>query len=99
MVDTGRFDTRRCGGCEGLGAHSPKCFTQPGYLWRRYADGLKALAVEIGSNDVRAANQLYALEGEMRDRWVRAVVAHKEPDAPPITDKPSRMSLWLRPPP
>lgn len=31
-------DRPGCGGCAGLGAHSPCCPTQPGWAWRRAAD-------------------------------------------------------------
>lgn len=59
---------RDCGGCKGLGAHSPRCHTQPGYFWRRLADDAESLGDNIGSNDYEAANTAYALAGRFRKR-------------------------------
>ena len=57
-----------CGGCRGMGAHSPRCHTQPGSLWRRCADLAEALGDMIGSNSVELANEAYSLAFELRKR-------------------------------
>ncbi|QXG07417.1 hypothetical protein RitSun_47 [Mycobacterium phage RitSun] len=58
-----------CGGCEGSGAHSPRCITQPGSVWRRLADQAEALGDVIGSNDAEAANTVYRLAGRFMKKW------------------------------
>ena len=55
-----------CGGCEGLGAHSPRCTTQPGWHWRRLADQAEGLGDNIGANAPELANAAYALAGALR---------------------------------
>ncbi|QIG58783.1 hypothetical protein SEA_DATBOI_119 [Gordonia phage DatBoi] len=57
-----------CGGCRDLGAHSPRCWTQPGALWRRLADRADELADMVGPNDYEAANIAYDLAGRFRAR-------------------------------
>lgn len=54
-----------CGGCQGLGKHSPRCDTQPGWYWRRFADQARCLADAIGVNDPALANQAYALADDL----------------------------------
>ena len=55
-----------CGGCRGLGKHSPRCHTQPGALWRRLADMAESLGDQIGSNDTTLANRAYDLMSSLR---------------------------------
>lgn len=55
-----------CGGCRGLGAHSPRCMTQPGWMWRRLYDQAEALGDAIGSNDPGAANMAYAIAARLK---------------------------------
>lgn len=57
-----------CGGCEGLGAHSPRCTTRPGWRFRRWADEVGTLADEIGANDPVASNGLYAVRAVLLER-------------------------------
>ncbi|AXH70504.1 hypothetical protein HOT75_gp117 [Gordonia phage Daredevil] len=57
-----------CGGCRGLGGHSPRCHTQPGAHWRRLEDLAERLGDSIGPNDMAAANMAYAVAGRMRAR-------------------------------
>ena len=57
-----------CGGCQGLGAHSPRCPTQPGHRWRRLADQAKSLGDQIGPKDPEAANHAYWIADRMRQR-------------------------------
>ena len=57
-----------CGGCRGLGGHSPRCHTQPGALWRRLADMAESLGDQIGGNDTTLANQAYDLMVSLRVR-------------------------------
>lgn len=54
-----------CGGCKGLGAHSPRCHTQPGYHWRRLRDQAGSLGDQIGSNAPALANAAYALAAQL----------------------------------
>ncbi|QNL30575.1 hypothetical protein SEA_SPEEDDEMON_1250 [Gordonia phage SpeedDemon] len=61
-------DPAACGGCRGLGAHSPRCWTQPGFEWKRLADKAEALGDQIGANDHEAANTAYALAARFRAR-------------------------------
>ena len=61
-----------CGGCQGLGAHSPRCNTQPGFLWRKIADAAEDLGDMIGANDGQMANQAYRMAGEAKGRWEAA---------------------------
>lgn len=72
-----------CGGCRGLGAHSPRCFTQPGFLWLRWKDQAEALGDGIGSNDPALANQAYALAADLERHWqrTRAVTETLAPEA------------------
>lgn len=55
-----------CGGCLGLGAHSRRCRTQPGWFWYRLQDMADELGDLIGSNDPEAANMAYAVAGRMK---------------------------------
>jgi len=57
-----------CGGCQGLGKHSPRCPTQPGWHWRRFADQARCLADAIGVNDPALANRAYALADDLLQR-------------------------------
>lgn len=50
-----------CGGCQGLGAHSPRCSTQPGAMWFVLSDMASSLGDAIGSNDPGLANVAYNL--------------------------------------
>ena len=61
-----------CGGCQGLGAHSPRCSTQPGYRWRIAYDMADELGDIIGSSDIEAANRAYAIAGLMKKKWREA---------------------------
>lgn len=63
-----------CGGCEGLGAHSSRCSTRPGFLWRRLADDAESLGDHIGSNDPGSANMAYSISARMRQKWIEASV-------------------------
>jgi hypothetical protein len=76
-------DERACGGCNGLGAHSRRCHTQPGFLWRIFEDKAEELGDLIGSNDPEAANTAYALAARMRakaaDRAAAVVRVGEEP--------------------
>ena len=66
---TDDFATRGgCGGCRGMGAHSPRCHTQPGHLWRKLSDMAEGLGDQIGSNDVELANEAYSLASELRKK-------------------------------
>lgn len=58
-----------CGGCQGLGAHSRRCPTQPGWHWCKLADEAEHLGDMIGSNDPGLANMAYTIEAGMRARW------------------------------
>lgn len=58
-----------CGGCEGLGAHSPRCLTQPGSYWKRMADMADQLGDMIGANDMHAANSAYSIAARMTIKW------------------------------
>lgn len=58
-----------CGGCRGLGGHSPRCHTQPGWLWRKFADMAEDLGDNIGANDPEAANTAYSLAAQLKQRW------------------------------
>ncbi|AXQ64787.1 hypothetical protein SEA_LEROY_85 [Gordonia phage Leroy] len=64
-VTTSTYD-RSCGGCEGKGAHSPRCRTQPGWFFRRLADQAAALGDAIGPNDYDAANTAWVLAARLR---------------------------------
>lgn len=64
-ITTSAYD-RSCGGCEGQGAHSPRCHTQPGWLYRRLADQAEKLGDAIGPNDYDAANTAWALAARLR---------------------------------
>ena len=57
-----------CGGCKGLGAHSPRCHTQPGFFWRRLRDQADSLGDQIGSNAPDLANTAYALAAHLHAR-------------------------------
>ena len=57
-----------CGGCKGLGSHSRRCRTQPGWLWHRYEDMAEELGDLIGSNDIESANMAYAIAARMNAR-------------------------------
>ena len=57
-----------CGGCRGLGGHSPRCHTQPGALWRRLADMAESLGDQIGGNDTTMANRAYDLSASLKVR-------------------------------
>lgn len=67
-----------CGGCRGLGAHSPRCITQPGFGWRKIADAADELGDMIGSSDTEMANQCYKMAARAAKRWLEAVEAAKE---------------------
>lgn len=54
-----------CGGCQGLGLHSRRCRTQPGWLWYRLQDMAEELGDLIGSNDPVSANHAYAISARM----------------------------------
>ena len=54
-----------CGGCQGLGKHSPRCDTQPGWHWRILADQAMNLADDIGPNHPALANQAYELADDL----------------------------------
>lgn len=58
----------QCGGCDGKGAHSRRCTTQPGWLWHRLHDAADELGDLIGSNDPEAANMAYAIAARMKAR-------------------------------
>lgn len=58
-----------CGGCEGRGAHSPRCLTQPGSLWRRLYDRADSLGDAIGPNDIELANSAYTLAARLKQKW------------------------------
>ena len=55
-----------CGGCDGLGAHSRRCRTQPGWFWERLYDQADSLGDLIGSNDPESANMAYAIAARMK---------------------------------
>lgn len=59
---------RSCGGCEGLGSHSPRCTTQPGWHFQRLMDMADSLGDRIGANDMESANAAYRIAGRMRAR-------------------------------
>ena len=67
----GRFPDE-CGGCQGLGAHSPRCRTRPGFIWKILADKAEGLGDTIGANDYEAANTAYGLAGRFKKRWEEA---------------------------
>jgi len=58
-----------CGGCQGLGAHSPRCFRQPGWRWKTAYDIADELGDLIGVHDSELANAAYALAGQLKKRW------------------------------
>ena len=62
----------KCGGCQGLGAHSPRCHEQPGWLWRRLYDRADSLGDAIGPNDIAAANLAYTIAARMKQKWSEA---------------------------
>jgi hypothetical protein len=66
----------RCGGCKGLGAHSRRCRTRPGWFWYRLQDDAECLGDMIGSNDCEAANMAYAIAVRMRARAEAARSEH-----------------------
>jgi hypothetical protein len=43
VIDEMGWNADRCGGCRGLGGHSPRCVTQPGWRWRKAADGAESI--------------------------------------------------------
>ncbi|QBI97377.1 hypothetical protein SEA_FANCYPANTS_39 [Mycobacterium phage Fancypants] len=55
-----------------IGAHSSRCSSQPGSMWRRLADQAEALGDVIGANDAEAANTVYRLAGRFMKRWEEA---------------------------
>ena len=57
-----------CGGCRNLGAHSPRCHTQSGYRWVRWADIAESLGDQIGPNDMKLSTMAWVLAGELRLR-------------------------------
>lgn len=57
-----------CGGCKGVGAHSRRCRTQPGWNWHRLEDLAERLGDSIGSSDPEAANMAYTIQGRMKAR-------------------------------
>ena len=61
-----------CGGCKGLGAHTRRCRTQPGWLWFRLEDMADELGDLIGSNDPESANMAYAIAGRMKAKALAA---------------------------
>lgn len=61
-----------CGGCKGLGAHSPRCHTQPGYLWRIRYELADSLGDMIGAHDIEAANMAYTIAAKMKKKWLEA---------------------------
>lgn len=73
-----------CGGCKGLGAHSRRCRTQPGWFWHRLQDMAEELADLIGSNDVECANAAYHIATCMR---ARALSASPESAQHPVQDR------------
>lgn len=58
-----------CGGCVGLGAHSPRCMTQPGSLWYRLYKQADSLGDAIGPNDMEAANEAWGMAAKFKHRW------------------------------
>jgi hypothetical protein len=58
-----------CGGCQGKGAHSPRCHQQPGWLWRRLYARADSLGDAIGPNDIEAANLAYSLAARLKQNW------------------------------
>ncbi|ALF00934.1 hypothetical protein SEA_JSQUARED_68 [Mycobacterium phage Jsquared] len=61
-----------CGGCRGEGGFSPRCFTQPGSLWRRVADAAESLGDLIGAHDGQMANEAYRMAGRAMKKWEEA---------------------------
>lgn len=61
-----------CGGCSGLGAHSPRCRTMPGAHWKRLADQAGSLGDAIGASDTAAANTAYDLAARFTSNWRKA---------------------------
>lgn len=57
-----------CGGCAGLGKHSPRCITQPGWQWLRMQDRAEELGDMIGANDPALANRAYGLAADLAQR-------------------------------
>ena len=68
---------RECGGCRGHGAHSPRCLTQPGFLWLRWKDTAESLGDSIGANDPGLANAAYALAAQLEAHWRRTKEMHE----------------------
>lgn len=68
-----------CGGCEGKGAHRRWCAASVGHsasVFGGYAEAAENLADSVGSNEMGAANHLYAasallrsLAEARRDEW------------------------------
>jgi hypothetical protein len=48
VIDEMGWNADRCGGCRGLGGHSPRCVTQPGWRWRKAADGAESIGDLVG---------------------------------------------------
>lgn len=71
-----------CGGCKGLGAHSPRCPTQPGWQYKVMADQAESLGDRIGANDPGLANMAYHIAGAMKKKWREASLP-----LPPINKK------------
>lgn len=64
--DTRAVKEPDCGGCQGQGAHSRRCRTQPGWFWHRLEDQAESLGDLIGSNDREAANLAYTIAARMK---------------------------------
>lgn len=61
--------TRRCGGCEGKGAHwrwCPRIVGQAASWIGQYAQQAEDLADSVGANEPDAANMLYGAAGRLR---------------------------------
>lgn len=61
---------RRCGGCEGQGAHwkwCPEVVGQAASRFGQLADQAEALGDQVGPNEMGAANHLWAAAGLLRE--------------------------------
>lgn len=66
-----------CGGCDGLGGHSPRCPQSPGWVWRRLAAEAERIALhEAATPDEQ--NVAWAAEGwckNLANKAARAAAA------------------------